>query len=153
MAGRSSGDGKLCRLRTWAARWCADALRGQGVVGSGSLELDGASTGVVPADVDGVVPSVDGVVVTIGWSGAGSGGGAGTGAVVPVVGAAALDWVRAAHVPMAPSIDTVTVEARLSPADAATPITDRADPSSAAAIRTMIAPRRTVRRRAEPFTA
>lgn len=109
---------------------------------------------MVPADVDGVVPNVDGAVVTIGWPEAGSGGAAGTGAVVPVVGAAALDWVGAAvHVPMAPSIDTVTVEVRLSPADAATPITDPADPSSAAAIRTMIAPRRTVRRRAEPFTA
>jgi hypothetical protein len=117
-------------------------------VGSGSLEPEGASTGVVPAGVDGDVSSVDVVVVTIGWSGAGSSGG--TAAVVPIVGAAALDWVgTAVHVPMVPSIDTVTVEARLSPADAVTTITN---PSSAAATSAMIAPRRTVRRQAEPFT-
>lgn len=121
------------------------ALGDQGA--AGSLEPDVASTDVAPADVDGVVSSVDGVVVTIGCSEAGSGGAAGAGAVVTVVGAAALDWVGAAvHVPTVPSIDTVTVEPRLTPADAATPIMNPADPSSAAAISTMIAPRRTVRR-------
>jgi hypothetical protein len=90
--------------------------------------------GVVPADADadgvvsgggGVVSGVDGA---IDWSGGESGGAAGFGAVVPVVaGAAVLDWASAGtHAPVAPSIDTVTVEVRPSPADAATPITNPA---------------------------
>jgi hypothetical protein len=95
---------------------------GQGVTGASSLELEGSSEGVVPADVGvgGVVSGVDGVVVAIGCSGGESGGAVGFGAVALVVAdAAVLDGVGAgAHAPVAPSIDTVTVEVRPSPADA-----------------------------------